>query len=37
VIVEFISRSTDLAVQCEEEISRATPPKRRAARTGRIA
>jgi DNA-binding MarR family transcriptional regulator len=40
VIVEFMSRSTDLAAQYVKEISHAAPasrPKRRAARAGRIA
>jgi DNA-binding MarR family transcriptional regulator len=40
VIADFISRSTDLAVNCADEISRDAPrsaPKRRAARSGRTA
>ena len=39
VIVDFISRSTDLAAACANEISRAAPAlprKRRSARAGRI-
>jgi DNA-binding MarR family transcriptional regulator len=40
VIADFIARSTDLAVECAEEISRhapAAPSKRRAARARRVA
>jgi DNA-binding MarR family transcriptional regulator len=40
VIADFISRSTDLAVSCADEISRGAPaatPKRRPARAGRLA
>lgn len=43
VIADFISRSTDLAVRCADEISRqktnllpASTPKRRPARAGRL-